>query len=195
MPSLSLMSHIIISKVCRVKWINNVCTPSASQVAECEHKSSDDNICCHHHRAVAASWSTSGRGGNLLHPNRDGGAPFAVSEIHPLDVRDEIEYVSARFEAVAAIAAMQKPIKEDDSSNGNNRKPQRAREIKKKSVGSLTKVKMHLWDFWLVPFLPHVTLTSHLTAWPGDVRPSTCMSPTQTVFPIRHQRQMGVAGI
>lgn len=110
-----------------MKWINNVCVLSAGQVTECEHESSDDNLCCHHCAAVVASWSTSGRGDYPLHPNTDRGAPFTVSEIHPLDVRDETEYVSARFEAVAVIAAMQKPIKEDDSSNGNNRKPQSKR--------------------------------------------------------------------
>lgn len=156
-----------------MKWINNVCTLSADQVAECEHKSSDDNLCCHHHHAVVASWSSSGRGDYPLHPNTDGGAPFTVSEIHPLDVRDEIEYVSARFEAVAAVAAMQKPIKEDDSSNRNNRKPRRAREIKRNPLGPSLK--------WKCICEISGCLTSHLTAWPDDVWPSTCMSPTQTV--------------
>lgn len=58
-------------------------------------------------------------------------------------MRDEIEYVSARFEAVTVMAAMQKPIKEEDSSNKNNRKPQRAREMKNQ-LGLLAKVKIIL---------------------------------------------------
>ena len=57
-----------------------------------------------------------------------------VTEIHPLDVRDKIEYVSARFEAVAVVAAMQKPIKEEDSSNENNRKSAEGKRDEK-SIG------------------------------------------------------------
>lgn len=56
-------------------------------------------------------------------------------------MRDEIEYVSGRFEAVTVMAAMQKPIKEEDSSSENNRKPPRQKEYKNQ-LGLLTKVKM-----------------------------------------------------
>lgn len=45
---------------------------------------------------------------NLLHPNTYVGVVFITPENHPLDVRGEIEYSSARFKAVAVIAAMQK---------------------------------------------------------------------------------------
>lgn len=61
--------------------------------------------------------STAGLGDNPLHPDTEGGfrgeeafSPL-FQKIPPLDVRDEIEYVSARFEAVTVMAAMQKPIK------------------------------------------------------------------------------------
>lgn len=54
-----------------------------------------------------------------------------------------MEYVSARFEAVTVMDAMQKPIKEEDGGNENNRKPQRAREMKNQ-LGLLAKVKITL---------------------------------------------------
>lgn len=82
-------------------------------------------------------------GHNPLHPDTDGGVLLTVPEIPPLDVKDEIEYVRARFVAVTVIATMQKPIRQEDSSNENNRKPQRAREMKNQ-LGLLAKVKIHL---------------------------------------------------
>ena len=112
--------------------MNNVCILEAGQPSEWKHLSSDDNL-CYHHRAISCGqlgalqvW-----GDNPLLPDTHGGfqgrggVQFTVPEIHPLDERDEIEYVSARFEAVTVMAAMQKPIKEEDSSNENNRRPQR----------------------------------------------------------------------
>lgn len=47
-------------------------------------------------------------GDNLLHPDTYVGVVLTAPENHPLDVRDEMEYASARFKAVAVIAAMQK---------------------------------------------------------------------------------------
>lgn len=53
---------------------------------------------------------------NPLHPDIDGGVLLTAPEIHLLDVRHEIEYVSARFEAVTVKAGMQKPIKEETAA-------------------------------------------------------------------------------
>lgn len=99
-------------------------------------------LCYHHHHHSIRQWrlagSTSGLRDYPLLPDTDDSGfrreeVFASRspEIHPLDVWDERECVSARFVAVAVMAAMQKPIKEEDSSNENNRKPQRD----EKSIG------------------------------------------------------------
>lgn len=142
--------------------------------------------------SVAASWEHFRSGGKSSPRRRRrwfqerGGAQFTVPEIHPLDVRDEIEYVSARFEAVTVMAAMQKPIKQEDGSNENNRKPQRAREMKNQ-LGSLTSENYSL-RFLACPFLRHpripsVLMTSYLSAWAYEVPPSTADMPSNLNLP------------
>lgn len=58
-------------------------------------------------RPLQQHGSTSGLKENPLLP--EGGVLFTVPEMHSLDVRDEIEYVSARL--VTVMVSMQKPIK------------------------------------------------------------------------------------
>lgn len=71
-----------------------------------------------------------------------------------------MEYVSARFKAVIVAAAMQKPIKEEDSSNENNRKPQR-QEQWRNQLESL-KWKLLFRNFGLPIFAqPQGLLCSH----------------------------------
>lgn len=67
----------------------------------------------------------------------EGGVLFNVPEILVLNVRDETEYANARL----VPAPMQKPIKDEGSCTGNNRKPWRMRALKKKKnqLGLLDK--------------------------------------------------------
>lgn len=67
---------------------------------------------------------------------------FTVPEIHPLDARDEIEYVKARFEAVTVMAATRDALK-GEGGNNENRIPQTARQMRNR-LGSLAKVKITL---------------------------------------------------
>lgn len=69
--------------------------------------------------------SSSGQGDKTVRPDKNRGFLFTAPEIPTLDVKDEIEYVSARLEEVAVVAAMQKPIKEEETGKitvtGNHR--------------------------------------------------------------------------
>lgn len=69
--------------------------------------------------------SPSGQGNKTVRPEKNRSFLFTTQEIPTLDLKDEIEYVSARLEEVALVAAMQKPIKEEETgkitATGNHR--------------------------------------------------------------------------